>query len=137
MNPTAAATDPMFVGAVSIDALLPRAQQIVTERLEPWTIDGHDTRPAIWTCQVLTSVPHTDLPPGCDLPMRHAVEAAAREVTSREVLGVSSGWGDRLDEGLRAAHERRLPVLAEVEAEVLARVLCLPSGSVIRKALGV
>lgn len=75
----------------------------------------------VWTCKIGTlGKPY--LRPGADLPMRHAVERAYREVVGEPEEFVFSGWGGALDEVELAAHENRLPDcdvwIAELEADI-------------------
>jgi len=42
-----------------------------------------------------------ELPPGCDAPMRHAVEGIFYAITGHEDKFLSSGWGAHPDAGMR------------------------------------
>lgn len=54
----------------------------------------------IWECKI-GIVEDEDLPPGSDLPMRRAVEAAFMLVTGKEADFTFSGWGCELSEAER------------------------------------
>jgi hypothetical protein len=64
--------------------------------------------PATWGCKI-GEFPRDLLPHGADGRMRRAVERAYEKFTGQPPEFVFSGWGARLTEGERAAHEDRLP----------------------------
>lgn len=47
----------------------------------------------VWMCRI-GSITEMDLPNGCDLPMRLAVEKAYFELTGKYPDGIFSGWGE-------------------------------------------
>lgn len=71
-------------------------------------------RTKIWSCKV-GEVPDGSLPPGSDLPMRRAVNAAFREVTGKEADFLFSGWCGELTEGERAVVENHGPASSELK----------------------
>lgn len=61
-----------------------------------------------WSCKVGV-IGSVDLPPGSDLPMRRAVEAAFFELTGKRAEFNFSGWGAQLDEGEYEVVAPRVP----------------------------
>ena len=88
----------------------------------------------IWNCTVIhRDIDPGSLPPGCDLPMRQAVEAAFSSLTGCEAEALSSGWGqDYLPEHDIAALEGRIPTKGFYEcwkiAEAALASLDVPEG---------
>lgn len=62
----------------------------------------------VWECKIGVRG-SVALPPGCDLPMRRAVEAAFKQVTGVDDEFNFSGWGGSLDEHELAVVENRMP----------------------------
>lgn len=62
----------------------------------------------VWECKIGTDA-EVALPPGCDAPMRRAVEAAFHAITNRDADFCFSGWGSSLTEPERAVVENRHP----------------------------
>lgn len=62
----------------------------------------------IWGCKIGETDPE-NVPRGGDGPMREAVAVAYQKLTGESPHFIFSGWGARLTEGERAAHEDRLP----------------------------
>jgi hypothetical protein len=65
----------------------------------------------IWNCTIIhRDLDRASLPPGCDAPMRDAVEAAFVALTGTESEALSSGWGQSyLTEHELAVLDGRVP----------------------------
>ena len=63
---------------------------------------------SIWRCKI--GGRHDGvLPPGCDWPMRQAIQEAFQRITGVECEFTFSGWGSKLTESERAVVENREP----------------------------
>lgn len=64
----------------------------------------------VWECAIGGRKPII-IPPGGDLPMRNAVEAAFREVTGQDAEWTYSGWGRKFTEkAMKLAPQRKRTV---------------------------
>lgn len=72
-------------------------------------------RNPIWRCKIGITGGPIDMPDGCDLPMRMAVQEAFLRITGQHAEFVFSGWNDALTEFELAVVENREPRAGMVE----------------------
>ena len=85
-----------------------------------------ETKYRVWDCKVGCEEPLA-LEDGSDLPMRHAVREAFKNVTGIEPEFLFSGWGGELTESEAAVVENRVPAYGtltlKVDAEILTKAI--------------